>query len=279
MTHEQAQELLADFALGLLDGGEQAAVHAHVQDCGECRADLQVFLHAGEALAIAPVVAELPAGAAERIAAGVRAKLDPRRPQGLPSNVIVGPWRNIALGAAAGVFLLAVGLTAVTIAWLDARDEADRLATELEGDRAAVAKAPEYALPHLALAEAYYWLSGIYAPPPDVIPKAKEAAARAIELPLSGEGVSGTIYVASNFAGGVARFTGLAEAPAQHHYQLWSEGPYGAKSAADFTGSNGELLVQLPELPKEMTRMFVTLEPDGATGAAPTGPEVLSTPR
>jgi hypothetical protein len=235
MTHEQAQELLADFALGLLDSGEHAAVQAHVQDCGECRADLQEFLRAGEALAIAPLEAELPFGAAERIAAGVRAKLDPRRPQGVPSNVIVGPWRNIALGAAAGVFLLAVGLTAVTIAWLDARDEADRLEGQL--------------------------------------------AARAIELPLMGDGVSGTIYVASNFASGVARFTGLAEAPAQHHYQLWSEGPYGAKSAADFTGSNGELLVQLPELPKEMTRMFVTLEPDGATGAAPTGPEVLSTPR
>jgi hypothetical protein len=28
-----------------------------------------------------------------------------------------------------------------------------------------------------------------------------------------------------------------------------------------------------------MTRMFVTLEPDGATGDRPQGPEVMSSPR
>jgi hypothetical protein len=234
MKHEAAQDLLADFALGLLDYQDEAAVQAHIEGCGDCRGDLQLFLQAGEALAFAPTTVELPAGTAGRIAAGVRARLDPPHPQTLRSNVIIGPWRNLALGAAAAVFLLAVGLTAVTMAWLDARDEADRLEGQL--------------------------------------------AARAIELPLSGDSATGTIYVAADFTSGVARFTGLGKAPTQHHYQVWSEGPGGATSAADFTGSEGELLVRLPELPRDMTRMFVTIEPDGATGKTPSGPEVLSTP-
>ena len=249
MSHEQVQELLPDLALGLLDAGESTAAHRHVEACAECRADLQVFLHAGEALALVPQEIELPAGALDRIRAGVHERVSAgERPvpssihadRAVPSaggrgRVIVGPWRSIALGAAAAVLLLAVGLTGVTIAWLDARDDADRFEDQL--------------------------------------------AARALELPLSGEGASGAIYVASDFKSAVATFSGLEPAPAQHHYQVWSEGPFGARSAADFTGSDGELVVQLPELPRDMTRMFVTIEPDGAAGDRPTGPEVLTTPR
>lgn len=241
MNHNHAQELLADFALDLLEAGEAAQVERHVAGCDVCRADLQVFLQAGEALAISPAPAELPAGTEARIAAGVRERIAtlPRTlssvtPLQVRTKVIPGPWRAIAVGAAAAALLLAIGLTAVSMAWLDARDDRDRLEGQL--------------------------------------------AARAIELPLSGDGASGVIYVAADFKSGVATFAGLAPAPAQHHYQVWSEGPYGARSAADFTGSTGTLLVPLPELPKEMTRMFVTIEPDGAGGQAPTGPEVLSTP-
>ena len=241
MTHDQAQELLAEFALGLLEADEAAKVEAHVAGCGVCRADLQVLLQAVEALAMAPAVTELPPGAEARIAAGVREKIaalsqPPANvtPLEVRTRVIPGPWRAIAVGAAAAALLFAVGLTAVSMAWLDARDDRDRLEGQL--------------------------------------------AARAIELPLSGQGASGVIYVAADFKSGVATFAGLSPAPAQHHYQVWSEGPYGAQSAADFTGNDGTLLVPLPELPKEMTRMFVTIEPDGATGTAPTGPEVLSTP-
>ena len=77
MKHEAAQDLLADFALGLLDGQDEAAVQAHIEGCGDCRGDLQLFLQAGEALAFAPTTVELPAGTAGRIAAGVRVRLDP----------------------------------------------------------------------------------------------------------------------------------------------------------------------------------------------------------
>ncbi|MEO8540010.1 MAG: anti-sigma factor [bacterium] len=242
MNHDQVQELLADYALNLLDAEEAAQVERHVQSCETCPADLQALSQAGAALAIAPAPVELPPGAEARIAAGVRERVAALTaassrvvPLGSDLKIIRGPWRTIAVGAAAAALLFAVGLTAVSMAWLDARDDRDRFENQL--------------------------------------------AARAIELPLSGQGASGVIYVAADFKSGVAAFAGLAPAPAQHHYQVWSEGPYGARSAADFTGNNGTLLVPLPELPKEMTRMFVTLEPDGANGQNPLGPEVLSTPR
>ena len=240
MNHKEAQELLADLALNLLDGDESERVREHLATCADCRAELQVYLQAGDALTIATEDAEVPPGLADRIVAGVRARVHPPEPSLRPApsretlRIIPGPWRAIAVGAAAAAFLLAVGLTAVSFAWLDAKDDRDRLESQL--------------------------------------------AARAIELPLSGDGVSGVIYVASDFKSGVATFAGLGPAPAQHHYEVWSEGPAGARAATAFNG-NGELVVSLPELPRDMTRMFVTIEPDGAVGREPTGPEVLSTPR
>lgn len=243
MNHEQARELLADFALDLLDYDEVEAVLAHLAACEICPLELRTLVEAGQALALSPEPADLPAGAEARIAAGVRARLGQSSPALAgpiatirpAARIIPGPWRTIAIGAAAAALLFAVGLTAVSVAWLDARDDRDRLEGQL--------------------------------------------AARAIELPLSGPNATGTIYVAADFASGVAVFSGLAVAPAQHHYQVWSEGPDGSKSAADFTGGDGALVVKLPQLPKDMTRMFVTIEPDGASQGVPSGPEVLTTPR
>jgi hypothetical protein len=238
MNRDKALELLPDFALDLLDDEEAAELRAYIETDPEARAELQLFLQAGESLAFGGPEIAVPDDVQARIASVSEARPLPFPTAGQPppARVIVGPWRAIAVGAAAAAFLMAIGLLGLGAAWLDARDEVDRLEGQL--------------------------------------------AARAIELPLSGDGVSGTIYVASNFQSGVARLQGLPPAPAEHHYQLWSEGPFGSRSAADFVGTeDGELLVQLPALPNDMTRMFVTIEPDGATGNAPTGPEVMTTPR
>lgn len=253
MNRERALELLPDFALNLLEDDEATELRALIDTDPEMRQELQVYLQADEALAFGGPPPAVAADVQARIAAGTRAKIAalsadvqpahatapipfPERPERSPSKVVIGPWRAIAVGAAAAAFVMAIGLVAIAFAWLDARDDVDRLEGQL--------------------------------------------AARAIELPLSGDGVSGTIYVASTFESGVARLTGLPPAPEKHHYQLWSEGPFGSRSAADFVGTEeGELLVELPALPNDMTRMFVTIEPDGATGQEPTGPEVMSTPR
>ncbi len=242
MKHDRAIELLADFAIDLLEPDEETAVRAHVEQCAECRAELQVYIQAGDALAVGVEPVALAAGGAERIAAGVRSRMAAAREPARPSLRIVERtpgvphhWRTMALASAAAVLVLAVGLAVSVNGWISAEDQADRYAQELR--------------------------------------------ARALELPLEGEGAQGVIYVSSNFKSGVARFSGLPPAPADHHYQVWSEGPFGERSATDFVGQEGDLFVELPELPTDMTRMFVTIEPDGATGERPTGPEVLTTPK
>lgn len=240
MNLETARELLPDYALGLLEPDEAAAVEHLLASEPGLRAELQQYLHAAEALAFAYEPAELPPGAAERIAAGVRQRIAAAsaplaEPIPFRPRPAITPWRAIALASAAASLVLAVGLAAALIAWLDARSETDRLRDEL--------------------------------------------AARPLQLPIAGDGAAGAIFVAPDFSYGLLVLRGLPPAPQGHHYQLWSEGPYGARSAADFEGAQGPLVVQLPELPREMTRMFVTLEPDGAGGDRPQGPEVLSTPR
>lgn len=242
MNHEQAAELLADFAIDLLEPDEAAAVRAHVEQCAACRAELQIYVQAGDALAIGVEPVALAAGGAERIAAGVRSRISPPREPGRPALRVVERtqgvprhWRTLALASAAAILVLAAGLAVSVNGWIGAEDRADRYAREL--------------------------------------------SARALQLPLEGENARGVIYVSSDFKSGVARFSGLPPAPANHHYQVWSEGPFGERSATDFVGKEGDLFVELPELPTDMTRMFVTIEPDGATGDRPTGPEVLSTPK
>lgn len=236
MNPEKARELLPDYALGLLEPDEAAELEVLLAADPSLRAELQPFLQAGEALAHGYIEEPLPPGAAERIAAGVRARLAAPQPISLrPAPRAVAPWRLVAIASAAAVLVLAVGLAAAVIAYLDARSEADDLRAQL--------------------------------------------ASRAIELPLAGDGARGAVYVSSDFSFAILRIVGLPEAPEGHHYQIWSEGPYGARSAADFEGANGELIIRLPSLPRDMTRMFVTLEPDGAPGDRPQGPEVMTSPR
>jgi len=242
ITHDHAAGLLADFAIDLLDPDEAAAVRHHLATCADCRAELQAYFQASEALAFAVEPVELATGAEVRIAAGVRARIaaEPAPAVTPPLRVVrpAGPngghWRSIALASAAAVLVLAIGLAIAVNGWIGARDRASRLESEL--------------------------------------------LARAIQLPLEGEGSEGIIYVSSDFNGGVARFSGLPPAPTGHHYQVWSEGPSGDQAAADFAGADGELLVLIPALPSDMTRMFVTLEPDGTAGNGPAGPELMTTP-
>jgi len=238
MNRDQAFDLLPEYALGLLEPGEAEALERLLTADAELRAALQPLLQAAEALAHGYEEQPLPPGAADRIAAGVRARIQPAQPTPLrpPAPAARTPWRLVALASAAAMLVLAVGLAAAVIAYLDARSEADDLRAQL--------------------------------------------ASRAIELPLAGDGARGAVFVASDFSFAVLRVVGLPPAPEGHHYQIWSEGPYGARSAADFEGApGGELIVRLPSLPRDMTRMFVTLEPDGAAGDRPQGPEVMTSPR
>ena len=97
MTHEQASELLAAFALHALDRDEEQAVAAHVQSCAQCQRELAslqgVMGHLGSAVKqVSP-----PPGLREAVLAGIQMRQD-----------VIQLRRGWAVGlaAAAGLLLL-----------------------------------------------------------------------------------------------------------------------------------------------------------------------------
>lgn len=238
MTSDEARELLADYALGLLDAEEAAAVEAAIEADGELREEARIYAQAAEALLASTEPVALPEGGEDRIrervaretGASSSAQAVARRE--LAAGIAapnVGYWRRLAIGAAALFVVSSIGLVAA-------------LATLLGEDGE---------------------------------PAAEDGGA--LELRLAGDAGSGAIYVSPGFDGGVAVIHGLRPAPEDHHYAVWSEGPDGHTRAGTFRDGNGEVLVSLGALPEDMERMFVTLEADASDGRAPEGDVVLST--
>ncbi|WBL34975.1 hypothetical protein O0235_09225 [Tepidiforma flava] len=240
MNREQALELLPEYALGLLEPAEAAEVERLLAADPALRAELQPFLQAAEALAHGyDDVRPCPAGAADRIAAGVTAPGSSRRP---PSPSPRLPRRPGPRGAPSP-------------SPLAARCPRPRRRPRCRRHR----------LPRCARRRRQ-------PPRPARQPRHRTPAQRstAPAAPSTSPPTSPSPSSASSVS---------PRRPEGHHYQIWSEGPYGARSAADFEGASGELIVRLPSLPRDMTRMFVTLEPDGAAGDRPQGPEVMTSPR
>lgn len=242
MDFDRARGLLPDYALGLLDEDEAAEVEAWVARSEELRQELAVYSEAGEALLLGVEPAELDAQTIERLTAGVRSRIDEESRGHGNSELRKVPDapapRNVGrYRALAAVAAVVVLGVGFAIAWAS-------------------------------------WSGGDSDPGGDT-------AGTALQLPLhgdSGEGqiYEGQIYVAADFGSGVAYFPNLPPAPNEHHYALWSDGPGGPQKAASFQGEGEELYISLAALPREMTRMYVTVEADANPPALPTGPEVLS---
>jgi anti-sigma factor RsiW len=60
MTHDQAQQLLSDYALNALPPGQTRRVSKHVKDCPQCQRDLTVFSTAAAAMTDSAVMAAPP---------------------------------------------------------------------------------------------------------------------------------------------------------------------------------------------------------------------------
>jgi anti-sigma-K factor RskA len=87
MTHQQASELLAVFALDAVDSDEQELIEAHLAECPRCRAELDA--HRDVAAALGNSVGQLPEGLWSSIAS----RLPPRpaeEPPPMPTLVREG---------------------------------------------------------------------------------------------------------------------------------------------------------------------------------------------
>ena len=105
MSHQDARELLALYALGALTPEERAAVDAHLSTCAECPAELEAFRASaaamGEALAPHPM-------SAERIAR-TRARLISRAAADRGVTPLRAPRSRMWLAAAAVLVIAAIG--------------------------------------------------------------------------------------------------------------------------------------------------------------------------
>ncbi len=108
MEHGEIRELIPAFAIGAVDADERRAVERHVDECAECRHDLEQFRSAHDSMAAAVEPADLPTGFVDRVvnlAVGEK-DLSVRRAR---------RWRGLAVAFSAAVVAAAIviGVTVV----------------------------------------------------------------------------------------------------------------------------------------------------------------------
>jgi anti-sigma-K factor RskA len=74
MTHDDVQAALAAHALGALDGAEAEAVHAHLEECDDCRGELASLREAAASLAHTVPAAPMDTGRSGRLRARLVAR-------------------------------------------------------------------------------------------------------------------------------------------------------------------------------------------------------------
>jgi hypothetical protein len=101
-SHDDYRNDLPEFALGILDGRQRAALLAHLDTCPECAQTVQELTNASEALLHVPVGAEPPLGFESRIIDRIRSS------QPTPSRWTLRSWPTLA--AAAALVVVSFGL-------------------------------------------------------------------------------------------------------------------------------------------------------------------------
>jgi len=294
MTHEEYKELLAEHALGALDGTEARALEEHLASCAGCRAELSEWLDTSAALAYAAPRVEPPAALRSRLLENIRA-IKPQSPTSAAaeerggertvaattaaetseattaaktspaqSNVISMPqrarsrWSGMQrFGALAAAFAFAAFIIALVSLWNRNRDmqaEMARLNTDLQKTQQQLKSAREKAEMFTAEDTRFASLTGT------------EMAPRA-HARLAYNKAGKAMMVADE----------LPPAPAGKDYQIWfiAEGKPvpGGVFKPDQQG-HVEMLGEIPANARSASAFAITLEPQGGT-SAPTGQKFL----
>jgi anti-sigma-K factor RskA len=129
MVHDDYKEMIPARALSALDAAEERALNEHLENCSECRKELEDWQATAAALALAPDPAEPSPQVRERILSEVR-KDRTSSPEVLPFR---SPSRNVwssfgSLGAIAAVVLVTALIVGVIVLWRQNREAQERLA-------------------------------------------------------------------------------------------------------------------------------------------------------
>ena len=243
MVHDDYKEMIPARALSALDASEEHALNEHLENCSECRRELEEWQATAAALALAPDPAEPSPSVRERILSEVR-KDQSLKPEVIPfRSTPRNMWRSLAAIAAVVLFIaLIVGLI---VLWRQNRAIQEQLA-----------RANEF----VQLVNA---------------PGARVSELKGIDL---GQGATAKLAYDPTTGHAILMASKLPNVPQGKAYQLWfivaNKPPTPGKTFVPDSTGHVVLKDQMPKEAVDANLFAITVEPAGGV-TAPTGPMYL----
>ena len=246
MVHEDYKEMIPARALTALDAAEERALNEHLENCDECRKELEEWQATAATLAVVADPVEPSPKVRERILSEVRKEL--ATPEVIPfRSTSRNIWRSFgSLGAMAAVVLFTALIVGLIVIWRENRAMNEELARTREFVQLATT------------------------------PGAKTNELKGVDL---GEGATAK-FAYDKTGHAMLMADNLPSVPRGKAYQLWfivgKNPPMPGKTfSPDSTGS-GVVIDQMPKEALDSAIFAITLEPEtGST--APTSPVYLRT--
>lgn len=244
MVHEEYKEMIPARALSALDAAEAHALNEHLENCAECRKELEEWQATAATLALTADSVEPSPAVRERILSEVRKDL--ASPQVLPfRSTPRNIWSSFgSLGAMAAVVLLTALIVGVIVLW----QQNGRMREEL------------------ALSKQFVELV--------TTPGARVSELKGIDL---GAGATASLAYDQN-GHAMLMANNLPQPPQGKAYQLWfivgKNPPMPGKTFSPDNTGKGMLKEQMPREAINSAIFAITMEPEGGS-SAPTSPIYL----
>ena len=240
MVHEDYKEMIPARALSALDAAEERALNEHLENCDECRKEIEEWQATAATLAVVADPVEPSPRVRERILSEVRKEL--ATPEVIPfRSTSRNIWRSFgSLGAMAAVVLLTALIVGLIVIWRENRVMKEELARTREFVQLATT------------------------------PGAKTNELKGVDL-----GAGATAKFAYDKTGHAMLIAdNLPGVPRGKAYQLWfivgKNPPMPGKTFSPDSAGNGVLKDQMPKEALDSAIFAITLEPEGGVDK-PTG--------
>ena len=244
MVHEDYKEMIPARALSALDAAEERALNEHLENCDECRKELEEWQATAATLAVVADPAEPSPKVRERILSEVRKEL--ATPEVIPfRSTSRNVWRSFgSLGAMAAVVLFTALIVGLIVLWRENR----AIKQELVKTR-------------------------------EFVKLTTTPGARVNELKGIDLGAGATATLAFDKTGrAILQAERLPSIPRGKVYQLWfivgKNPPMPGKTFSPDDDGNGMLNDQMPKEALESAVFAITVEPEGGS-SVPTSPIYL----
>jgi anti-sigma-K factor RskA len=240
MVHEDYKEMIPARALSALDATEERALNEHLENCDECRKELEEWQATAATLAVVADPVEPSPKVRERIMSEVRKEL--ATPEVIPfRSTSRNIWRSFgSLGAMAAVVLFTALIVGLIVIWRENRAMNEELARTREFVQLATT------------------------------PGAKTNELKGVDL-----GAGATARFAYDKTGhAMLMADNLPSVPRGKAYQLWfivgKNPPMPGKTFSPDSAGKGMLIDQMPKEALDSAIFAITLEPEGGVDR-PTG--------